>query len=127
MVPAGYKVETAASGPEAQRQLATAGSVAVPLPTAGLTLRYAFVSQRGYYPDAPDKSNQDAVCVAERLGGGAGAHGRGAQAGGSCAATWPNRSSAAKGAPAASHHPRNHTLYSALIGLYSRDAPVWSV
>ena len=29
-------------------------------PKADYTLRYAFVSQRGYYPDALDKPNQDA-------------------------------------------------------------------
>ena len=29
----------------------------------GLTVRYAFVTQRGFYPEAPDKANQDAVCV----------------------------------------------------------------
>ncbi|BDA47891.1 Protein phosphatase 2C and cyclic nucleotide-binding/kinase domain-containing protein [Coccomyxa sp. Obi] len=32
-------------------------------------LRYAFVSQRGYYPEALDKENQDAVCVYRRYGG----------------------------------------------------------
>ena len=29
----------------------------------GLQARYAFVTQRGFYPEAPDKANQDAVCV----------------------------------------------------------------
>lgn len=73
MVSAGYKTEVAKDGADAQRQLATNGSVTLTLPPeAGFKARYAYVSQRGYYPDAPDKTNQDAVCAAERLGGNAG-------------------------------------------------------
>jgi serine/threonine protein phosphatase PrpC/CRP-like cAMP-binding protein len=34
----------------------------------GLRLRYAYVSQKGYYPDDPHKANQDAYCVTERFG-----------------------------------------------------------
>uniref|UniRef100_A0A7S4AAN9 cGMP-dependent protein kinase n=1 Tax=Pseudo-nitzschia australis TaxID=44445 RepID=A0A7S4AAN9_9STRA len=34
----------------------------------GLRLRYAYLSQRGYYPDSPDKPNQDAYSVMERFG-----------------------------------------------------------
>mmetsp|Transcript_6290 Transcript_6290/g.8336 ORF Transcript_6290/g.8336 Transcript_6290/m.8336 type:complete len:1062 (-) Transcript_6290:158-3343(-) len=30
---------------------------------------YAFVSQRGYYPDAPDKANQDSYCIVTNLFG----------------------------------------------------------
>jgi hypothetical protein len=41
----------------------------VVLPKAGLTLRYAFVSQRGYYPGSPDKPNQDSLCVHTAFGG----------------------------------------------------------
>jgi len=33
-----------------------------------LRLRYAFVSQRGYYPDAPDKDNQDSFSVLPKFG-----------------------------------------------------------
>ena len=29
----------------------------------GISIKYAWVSQRGYYPDAPDKDNQDSCCV----------------------------------------------------------------
>ena len=34
----------------------------------GLRLRYAFFSQKGYYPDDPHKPNQDAYSVTERFG-----------------------------------------------------------
>lgn len=74
-----YKVETVkdAGAVEAQRLVASTGSLPLHLPAAGLHLRYAFLSQRGYYPDSPDKANQDAVRAAEGLGGNAGAAARG--------------------------------------------------
>lgn len=34
----------------------------------GLRLRYAFLSQKGYYPDDPHKPNQDSYSVTERFG-----------------------------------------------------------
>jgi len=34
----------------------------------GLRLRYAYMSQKGYYPDDPHKANQDAYSVSERFG-----------------------------------------------------------
>ena len=75
IVSSNYKVETVkdAGAAEAQRLVASAGSLPLQLPAAGLSLRYAFLSQRGYYPDAPDKANQDAVGATEALGGSAGA------------------------------------------------------
>lgn len=71
-----YKVETVkdAGAVEAQRLVASTGSLPLHLPAAGLHLRYAFLSQRGYYPDSPDKANQDAVRAAEGLGGNAETH-----------------------------------------------------
>jgi serine/threonine protein phosphatase PrpC len=39
------------------------GTQSVTLPRSGYTIRYAYVSQRGYYPDSPDKPNQDSFCV----------------------------------------------------------------
>lgn len=33
----------------------------------GIVMRYAYVSQRGFYPDDPFKANQDAYCVHETL------------------------------------------------------------
>lgn len=35
----------------------------------GLRIRYAYYSQKGYYPDQPDKANQDAYSVIEKFGG----------------------------------------------------------
>lgn len=61
------------AGGEAARVIATAPADPLPVPAAGCSLRYATLSQRGYYPDAPNKANQDAVLVQERLGGSAGA------------------------------------------------------
>lgn len=46
------------------------------LESDGIKLRYAFVSQRGHYPDDPYKANQDSYCIHETLLGAAssGAH-----------------------------------------------------
>ncbi|GAA0174693.1 non-receptor serine/threonine protein kinase [Lithospermum erythrorhizon] len=35
----------------------------VKVPTGNYELRYSFLSQRGYYPDALDKPNQDSFCI----------------------------------------------------------------
>jgi serine/threonine protein phosphatase PrpC/CRP-like cAMP-binding protein len=35
----------------------------------GLKLRYAFLSQRGYYPDDPHKANQDAYLIKDKFSG----------------------------------------------------------
>ena len=39
-----------------------------------VAINYAFLSQRGLYPDQPDKPNQDAVLVREGINGYAGQH-----------------------------------------------------
>lgn len=49
------------------RLLSTDGTQEVPMPRAKLVLRYAFVSFRGLYPEAPGKANQDAVCAYRRF------------------------------------------------------------
>eukprot|EP00879_Flechtneria_rotunda_P007816 GHRR01008191.1.p1 GENE.GHRR01008191.1~~GHRR01008191.1.p1 ORF type:complete len:736 (+),score=253.14 GHRR01008191.1:238-2445(+) len=46
-----------------ERLVTSEGTQSVHLPRSGYTIRYAFVSQRGYYPDSPDKQNQDSFCV----------------------------------------------------------------
>jgi hypothetical protein len=79
MLMSGYRTELISdlqNGNEAQRLVASNGSVSLSLPSAGYALRYAYISQRGYYPDAPDKANQDAACAAECVGGNAGETGR---------------------------------------------------
>ncbi|KAK9102372.1 hypothetical protein Sjap_019626 [Stephania japonica] len=39
------------------------GSRAVKIPSGKYELRYSFLSQRGYYPDALHKANQDSFCI----------------------------------------------------------------
>jgi hypothetical protein len=34
---------------------------------AGITIKYAYASQRGYYPDTPDKENQDSYSVLPKI------------------------------------------------------------
>lgn len=46
-----------------ERLVSSEGTQSVFLPQSGYTLRYAYVSQRGYYPDAPNKANQDSFAV----------------------------------------------------------------
>lgn len=45
------------------RLVTSEGTQCVHLPRSGYTIRYAYVNQRGYYPDSPDKQNQDSFCV----------------------------------------------------------------
>jgi len=45
-------------------------TVVVPFGEGGsYTINYAYVSQRGYYPESLNKANQDAFCVHENFGG----------------------------------------------------------
>lgn len=39
------------------------GSRTVKVPFGGYELKYSYLSQRGYYPDALDKANQDSFCI----------------------------------------------------------------
>uniref|UniRef100_A0A2P2LHU2 protein-serine/threonine phosphatase n=1 Tax=Rhizophora mucronata TaxID=61149 RepID=A0A2P2LHU2_RHIMU len=39
------------------------GSRAVRVPSQDYELKYSYLSQRGYYPDALDKANQDSFCI----------------------------------------------------------------
>ncbi|KAF1859222.1 hypothetical protein Lal_00009806 [Lupinus albus] len=39
------------------------GSRVVKVPSNSYELRYSYLSQRGYYPDALDKANQDSFCI----------------------------------------------------------------
>jgi hypothetical protein len=53
-----------------ERLTTSDGTRTVFLPESRYTIKYAYVSQRGYYPDSPDKMNQDAFCVHTYFGGG---------------------------------------------------------
>ncbi|KAG8367369.1 hypothetical protein BUALT_Bualt16G0064900 [Buddleja alternifolia] len=44
------------------------GSRIVKVPSGSYELRYSFLSQRGYYPDALDKANQDSFCIHSPFG-----------------------------------------------------------
>ncbi|KAL5976834.1 hypothetical protein ACLOJK_021168 [Asimina triloba] len=39
------------------------GSRTIEVPSANYELKYSYLSQRGYYPDALDKANQDSFCI----------------------------------------------------------------
>lgn len=45
------------------------GTQSLYFPQSGYTIRFAYVTQRGYYPDSPDKANQDALCMHPQFGG----------------------------------------------------------
>lgn len=51
------------------RLASSEGTQTLYFPNCGINIRYAFVSQRGYYPDAPDKANQDSLCIHTHFGG----------------------------------------------------------
>ncbi|XP_068463413.1 probable protein phosphatase 2C 35 isoform X2 [Phaseolus vulgaris] len=39
------------------------------VPSHNFNLEYTFLTQRGYYPDSPDKENQDSFCISTELQG----------------------------------------------------------
>lgn len=41
----------------------------VPVPSHNYNLQYSVLTQRGYYPDSPDKENQDSYCIKTQLQG----------------------------------------------------------
>ncbi|KAK4755746.1 hypothetical protein SAY87_009503 [Trapa incisa] len=41
----------------------------VPVPSHNFRLEYSVLTQRGYYPDSPDKENQDSFCIRTNLRG----------------------------------------------------------
>lgn len=45
------------------------GTQSLFFPQSGYSIRFAYVTQRGYYPDAPEKANQDALCIHPQFGG----------------------------------------------------------
>jgi len=53
----------------AERIESSEGCRELEMAESGLMLRYAYVSQRGYYPEAINKENQDAFCVHEHFCG----------------------------------------------------------
>lgn len=45
------------------------GPSIVEIPGTGTWLRFSWLTQRGYYPEAPGKANQDSFCVVPQYGG----------------------------------------------------------
>ncbi|KAG5240982.1 protein phosphatase [Salix suchowensis] len=41
----------------------------VPVPSRNYDLQYSVLTQRGYYPDSPDKENQDSFCIRTQVQG----------------------------------------------------------
>jgi serine/threonine protein phosphatase PrpC/CRP-like cAMP-binding protein len=58
----------AAKAPEKALRKVEASDEVTEIICGGLRLRYAFLSQKGYYPDDPHKPNQDAYSITERFG-----------------------------------------------------------
>lgn len=53
-----------------QGHVLTGSTVSVAaVPSHGLCLQYSSLTQRGYYPDTPDRENQDAICIRTNLQG----------------------------------------------------------
>lgn len=46
----------------------------VPVPSHNFHLEYSVITQRGYYPDSPDKENQDSFCIRTQLQGNPNVH-----------------------------------------------------
>ncbi|KAK4283581.1 hypothetical protein QN277_000517 [Acacia crassicarpa] len=40
-----------------------------PVPSHNYVLEYSFLTQQGYYPDSPDKENQDTLCIRTKVQG----------------------------------------------------------
>lgn len=45
-----------------------------PIPSHNFHLEYSVLTQRGYYPDSPDKENQDSFCIRTQIQGNPNAH-----------------------------------------------------
>ncbi|KAK9672055.1 hypothetical protein RND81_12G073100 [Saponaria officinalis] len=41
----------------------------IPVPSHNFSLEYSVLTQRGYYPDSPDKENQDSYCIRTQMQG----------------------------------------------------------
>lgn len=54
-------------GPSAKHVLTERSIECVPVPSHNFRLEYSVLTQRGYYPDSPDKENQDSFCIKTQL------------------------------------------------------------
>ncbi|KAJ6355890.1 hypothetical protein OIU78_004088 [Salix suchowensis] len=46
----------------------------VPVPSQNYEMQYSVLTQRGYYPDSPDKENQDSFCIRTQIQGNPNVH-----------------------------------------------------
>lgn len=60
--------ESAVKQPEKALRKVEASDEPKEIVCGGLRLRYAYFSQKGFYPDDPHKPNQDAYSITERFG-----------------------------------------------------------
>ena len=72
-LPAGLSFHLPTTGPLSpqdfrQRLVCSPGTQVVYLPNSGYTVKYAYVSFRGYYPEALYKAGQDTACAVSNFG-----------------------------------------------------------
>lgn len=56
-------------GPLSKHILTQRSLETVPVPSHNFELQYSVLTQRGYYPDSPDKENQDSFCIKTQIQG----------------------------------------------------------
>ncbi|KAK4855497.1 hypothetical protein QYF36_007980 [Acer negundo] len=61
-------------GPQSKHILTQRSLESVPVPSHNFSLEYSVLTQRGYYPDSPDKENQDSFCIKTQLQGNPNVH-----------------------------------------------------
>lgn len=66
--------EPGAALPSGQPKPGPSGMAQVAPGKSGIGLHYAYLTQRGFYPEAPSKANQDSFCVCPRFAGEADDH-----------------------------------------------------
>lgn len=69
----GNRIEFGADAGRKHTLAETSGDV-VPVPSHNFRLEYSALTQRGYYPDSPEKENQDSLCIRTGLQGNPNVH-----------------------------------------------------
>lgn len=66
--------EVGPHGPQGKHILTQRSLESVPVPSYNFHMEYSVLSQRGYYPDSPDKENQDSFCIRTQIQGNPNVH-----------------------------------------------------
>ncbi|KAK2646816.1 hypothetical protein Ddye_022011 [Dipteronia dyeriana] len=66
--------EVSPCGPQSKHTLTQRSLESISVPSHNFKLEYSFLTQRGYYPDSPDKENQDSFCIKTQLQGNPNVH-----------------------------------------------------